>query len=174
MKVEWLQVPAEAVEHRSLHLARLLSHGSGRRVSEGDALLLIVRVWQWALNKVDANAPDLSVEFRRCSTLPEARAAETLATACRWPMSKADVLLEALCDAEVQAVAREGAAVRVLGLAERYTTLAEKQRDNKGRATASKLAKKHGWKHDPVNGGYVGPTGAHATNWQELIVMLKA
>lgn len=172
VKVDWLQVPAEVVEQRAPQLAHLLTLGTGKRVSEGDALLLILRTWQWALTKVDPDAPDLAAEFLRCATLPPVRAAEALATACRWPLSKAEVLLEALCDSEVRVLRRDGDSVRVDGMAERYVSLAERQRDNRGRAIASKLAKAHGWKHE-AGRGYVSPHGEVVEDWRELVARLK-
>lgn len=171
MKVPWLQVPVEAVEHYAPQLAHLLTLGSGRRVSDGDALLIIIRLWQWALVKYEPDAEDVGAEFIRCSTLPKVRAAETLATACRWPLSKAEVLLQALLDSEVRVLVEEGDSVRVDGLAERYTQLAEKQRDNRGRSAASKLAKAHGWTNR-AGVGYVSPMGEVVRSWRELIERL--
>lgn len=171
MKVDWLQVPVEAVDQRAPQLAHLLSMATGKRVSEGDALMLLVRLWQWALAKVSPDAPDLPAEFARCATLPGVRAAETLATACRWPLSKSQVLLEALLDSEVRALVEEGDCVRVEGLVERYAGLAERQRDNRGRATASKLAKQHGWRHE-AGVGYVSPQGEVVEHWREVLERL--
>lgn len=171
MKVPWLQVPVEAVEHYAPQLAHLLTLGSGRKVSEGDALLFIIRLWQWALVKVNPDAEDLRAEFESCSSLSRVRAAETLATACRWPISKADVLLESLLDSEVRVLVEEGDCVRVDGLAERYTALAEKQRDNRGRSLASKLAKAHGWTHR-AGVGYVSPQGEIVRDWREIVALL--
>lgn len=171
VKVDWLQVPAETVDQRAPQLAQLLSQGTAKRVSEGDALMVLVRLWQWVLAKVNPDAEDLASEFAKASTVPEARAAETVATACRWPVSKAQVLLDALLDSEVRALVGEGDCVRVEGLAERYMGLAERQRDNRGRAIASKRAKEHGWTHKS-GVGYVSPTGEVAESWRELLARL--
>lgn len=171
VKVDWLQVPAEAVDQRAPQLAQLLTQGTGKRVSEGDALLLLVRLWQWVLTKVNPDAEDLTAEFAKASTVPEDRAAETVATACRWPVRRSEILLESLLDPEVRALVREGDCVRVDGLMERYTGLAERQRDNRGRATASKRAKEYGWTHK-AGVGYVSPTGEVAESWRDLLARL--
>lgn len=173
VKVDWLQLPADLPEARAGALADLLHAATGRKVSEGDALLMVVRLWQWALVKVDPEATDLDAEFSRCATLSPFGAAAQVARACRWPEKMGLELLEALQHPEVGVLVREGDALRIDRLATRYANLAAKQQDARGRAQATKAAKRHGWASADGGAWVHPPSGARAKDWRELLARLR-
>lgn len=173
MRIDWLQVPDDMVRTRSLTLARLLTEASGKKVSHGDALLLVCNLWTWVVTQVREDAEDLAAEFERCSVLPRLKAEMVLPIPLGWPARHAAALLDALLDTHVGVLSAEGDAVRVVDIRERYARLAKKQSDSRGRARASLCAKEHGWK-TAEGGGWMNPeTGETVENWRALLARLE-
>lgn len=168
VRFEWMQVPDEMRRVRSLTLAQLLTAATGRKVPQGEAFLLVCNLWAWVIDQVREEVEDLGAEFRRVSVLPKAKADAIWPAALGWPARHMAALLEALADPHVQVLADEGDTVRVLDVQERYTRLAKKQGDARGRARASYYAKENGWKHEPGR-GYVSPEGEVLESWRELL-----
>lgn len=171
MRYEWLQVPNDMLRVRARTLANLLTAATGRKVSRGDALTLVLDLWDWVVSQVNEDAEDLDAEFERCAVLPYERAEALLPEALGWPDKHAMPLMQALCDKHVGVMAVEGERLRVLGIRERYSRLAKQQGDSRGRARAAYLAKANGWTHKP-GVGYVSPTGEVAESWRDLLERL--
>lgn len=171
MRYEWLQIPNDMLRVRARTLANLLTASTSRRVSRGDALALVLDLWDWAVSQVDEDADDLAAEFDRCTLIDAHKAASLLPEALGWPQKHARALIVAFCDDHVRVMGDEGDAVRILEIRERYLRLAQQQGDSRGRAIASKRAKEHGWTHKP-GVGYVSPTGEVAESWRELLARL--
>lgn len=172
MDVQWLQLPADLPDRRAAQLALLLSARGGRKVSEGDALLLVVRLWQSALTKVNEHAPSLEAELARCSRIAFGEE-ELVAVACRWPSSRAGLLLEAMANAAVGVLEHVPGGWRILGLPERYAALATRKAESRGRAQASRLAKQHGWRQAEGGGWFDPRTGETVDDWRALLARLQ-
>lgn len=172
VRFEWMQVPDEMRRVRSLTLAQLLTAATGRKVSQGDALLLVCNLWAWVIDQVREDSEDLGAEFQRVSVLPTAKADVLWPTALNWPARQMPALITALSDRHVQVVAEDGDMVRVLDVEERYMRLAKKQGDSRGRARAAYHAKEHGWKHE-AGKGYVSPTGEVIESWRDLLARFE-
>lgn len=173
VRFDWLQVPDEMVRTRSLTLSQLLSAATGKRVSHGDALLLVCNLWTWVVSQVREDAVDLAGEFERCSVLPRLKAEALLPTALGWPGRHASVLIDALLDTHVRVLSAEGDCVRVVDIRERYARLAKKQNESKGRAKASVLAREHGWEPGPKSTWVNSTTGETVEGWRELVQLLE-
>lgn len=171
MRYEWLQIPNDMLRVRARTLANLLTASTGRKVSRGDALALVLDLWDWAVSQVDEDADDLAAEFDRCTTLASMKAISLLPEALGWPPKHARALITAFCDDHVRVLEAEAGCVRILEIRERYLRLAQQQGDSHGRAIASKRAKEHGWTHR-AGVGYVSPKGEVVASWRELLERL--
>ena len=173
MLYDFLKVSDDMLDARSRSLARLLT-AKGRKTSPGDALLLMLRLDRYIVQQARDTAPDLRAELVAASTIPDASLTHVLSVACEWPERFMEELTETLQDRSVGVLewAADGS-WRVLGVAERYASFAEKRRDSRGRAAASRLAKEHGWVAD--GGGWVRPgTEQRAAGWRDLLTLLEA
>jgi len=169
VRFDWLQVPDEMVRTRSLTLAQLLTAATGKRVSHGDALLLVCNLWTWVVSQVKEDAENLAAEFERCSVLSRLKAEALLPTALGWPGRHAGILIDALLDTHVQVLGAEGDSVRVVDIRERYARLAKKQSESKGRARASTVARENGWEPGPKHTWVNSSTGEVVDGWRELL-----
>jgi hypothetical protein len=174
VRLDYLQVPDSLLRTRTVALATMLSAAKGKPVSQGDALLLVCRLWEWVLDQVNESAADVKAEFAAKARVPRLQAEAIWPSALHWPASKGRELLQALADPLVAVTAMDRDYVTVLDLGERYTALAGKRAESRGRARASALAKQHGWKATQPGGGYVNPkTGEVAEGWRELLQVLE-
>lgn len=173
MRFDWLQVPDDMLRVRSVTLAQLLTEATGKRVSHGDALLVVLKTWLWVVSQVREDESNLSGEFARCSVLPRLKAEKVLPGAVDWPHKHGAALVAALLDPHVRVLVAEGDAVRVVDVEQRYSRLAKKQSDSRGRAKASQLAREHGWKV-AEGGGWMNPAnGDTVDSWRELLALLE-
>ena len=172
VRFEWMQVPDEMRRVRSLTLAQLLTAATGRKVGRAEAFTLVCDLWAWVVDQVREESEDISAEFKRVSVLPKAKADVVLPAALGWPARQMPALLAALADPHVQVIEDCGDTVRVLDVEERYTRLAKKQGDARGRARAAYYAKENGWKHE-AGRGYVSPTGEVVESWRELLARFE-
>lgn len=171
MRYEWLQVPNDMLRVRAQTLATLLTQSTGRKVSRGDALTLVLDLWDWVVSQVNEDATDKAAEFERCARLPKAKADILLPMALGWPIKHVGSLLVALTDSHVRVMADEGDFVRVMEVEERYSRLAKKQGDSRGRARASYLAKDHGWVSNGKN-EYASESTGEVLSWKQLLERL--
>lgn len=174
MRFDWLQVPDDMLRVRSVTLAQLLSEAAGKRVSHGDALLVVLKTWLWVVSQVREDEPNLSGEFERCSVLPRLKAEKVLPGAVDWAPKHGTSLVDALLDPHVRVLVAEGDAVRVVDVEQRYARLAKKQSESRGRAKASQLAREHGWRV-AEGGGWMNPVnGDTVDGWRDLLTLLEA
>lgn len=174
MRFDWLQVPDDMLRVRSVTLAQLLSEAAGKKVSHGDALLVVLKTWLWVVSQVQEDESNLSGEFARCSVLPRLKAEKVLPGAVDWPAKHGAGLVDALLDPHVRVLVHEPLmdSVRVVDVEQRYARLAKKQSESRGRAKASQLAREHGWRVAD-GGGWVKPeTNETAKDWRELLALL--
>jgi hypothetical protein len=174
VRFDWLQVPDDMLRVRSVTLAQLLTEAVGKRVSHGDALLVVLKTWLWVVSQVREDESDLSAEFARCSVLPRVKAEKVLPGAVDWAPKHGEALVSALLDPHVRVLTEDGDAVRVVDVEQRYTRLAKKQSESRGRARASQLAREHGWKV-AEGGGWMNPAnGETVDSWRDLLTRLEA
>lgn len=172
LDVSYLQIPEEVRTVRAPNLADVLSSVSGKRVSRGDAIAMVLDLWAWVLGLVDDGAPDLREEFKARTLLPSLRAADMVCRATGWPKKKGDVLVAALADSTVGILQREPEGWRVVGVADRYLKLAGERAESRQRARASALAKANGWKAD--GNAWVSSDGLQRVEgWRALLQRLE-
>jgi len=147
---DFLKVTDEVLDVRAPQLARLLS-ASGRKVSPGDALALILQLERYVVRRVNDEAPDLEAEFRACAFLPHARTADTLSVAVGWPLSRAEALGAAFADPDVAVLEAAEGGWRVRGVVERYARFALERRSSRNRTRDNARARAAGWL--PGDGG---------------------
>lgn len=173
MLYDFLQVTDEMMDARSRSLSRLLSVGP-RKVSHGDALLLMLALDRYFVQRAKDTAPDLKAELRRVATVPADRINDVLSVVSGWPDKHLPALLDALSDPTVGALEAVDDGWQASGLAERYARFAERRRDSRGRATASRMAKERGWK-PAEGGGWTHPgTGEVVEDWRALLAKFDA
>lgn len=147
VKVEWMQVPEDLRTARAPALALMLSRVGGKKVSAGDAYKLVVDLWAWVVSQVDETNEDLRAEFERAATLRSDIAPAVISMATLWPMPKMGALIECLADPMVRVLAIGGDGHwHVLGISDRYLSLASSLREGRERAKVASIAKAHGWK----------------------------
>lgn len=173
MEVGWLQVPEDIRRVRAPAMAELLSAATGKKVSRGDALAIVLDLWAWILGQVDENAPDLQAEFARCTFLPEDRAAAVIALATGWSTKQAPHVLKAMADPMVRALVPEAGGWRVPHVADRYLNLSAERADARGRQRAASLARVNGWKSEPGNKWVHTTTGEVVDGWRALLAKLE-
>lgn len=173
VKYDFLQVTDEMLDERAPALARLLSSG-GRRVSEGDALRMILRLERHVMRKVDDNAPDVVAEMRARSVLPVERARPILAQATGWPEAKAGLLLDALADEEVHVLDAVPEGWQVRGLAERYGRFANERKASRERTRDNARARAAGWEPGDGRGWVHRGTGEILPSLRDVIMRLEA
>lgn len=173
MLYDFLQVDDLLLDSRSRSLARLLT-AAGKRTSQGDALILVLRLIRYVVRNARETAPDLKAELRRAALLDDAGSMEALLDAAEgWPAAKMRAVRDALAAPTVGVLeALPDGAWRVVGVAERYGRFAEKRRDSRGRAEASRLARERGWKSSDGGGWHNTQTGETVESWRELMVRL--
>lgn len=173
MLYKFLQVSDELIDSRSKALAKVLSAG-GRRFSHGDALHLLIKLERYVVREADDETNDVKAEILRCSTFPADRVLAALELATDWPEGKAHVLLDALSDPTVKVLEAVEGGWRVRGLADRYAGFAVERKASRGRATASRLAKKHGYRPQE-DGSWVHPlTQDKLADWQAVLAKFGA
>jgi hypothetical protein len=146
VKLDYIQVPEDLRTTRAPALADLLSERTGKRVSPGDALKLVLDLWAWVVTQVDESAEDLAAAFDRATLFSAERGEALLSLATGWERRKAGVLLDCLTDPTVRVVTPENEGWRVLGVADRYLSLAASLRDARDRVRINGIAKANGWK----------------------------
>lgn len=165
---KFLQVSDELMDSRSKALAKVLSAG-GRRITQGDALHLILRLERYVVREADDETTDIKAELLKSSTFPADRILAALELATDWPEGKAGMLLDALSDPTVKVLEAVEGGWRVRGLADRYAGFAVERKASRGRATASRLAKKHGYRPQD-DGSWVHPlTQDRLQDWQAVL-----
>lgn len=171
MEVSYLQVPEDVRRVHAPALADVLTTASGKRVSRGDALAMVLDLWAWVLGQVREDTPDLKAEFQQRTLLPRLRAADMVALATGWPKRKGAVLVAALSDATVGVLREEPEGWRVVGVSDRYLKLAGERAESRLRARASALAKANGWRAD--GNSWVSPTNDRVEGWRALLQRLE-
>lgn len=177
VRIEWLQVPDDMVLVRSENLAALLTKALGRRVSHGDALLHVIKVWMWVVAQVNEDNPDVAEEFARSSVIERSKAEMVLAHHLKLPAKHGADLVDCLLDPSVRVLEPVpllgGDGVRVREVEERYTALAKKQGESRGRARVSRMARDAGWVA-AKGGRWEHPvSGASVDDWRALEARLK-
>lgn len=173
MEVGWLQVPEDIRRVRAPAMAGLLTAATGKKVSRGDALALVLDLWAWVLGQVDETAPDLQAEFARCTLLPEDRATAVVALATGWNTKQAPHVLRAMSDPMVRVLVPESGGWRVPNVADRYLGLSADRADARGRTRAANLAKANGWKSEGGNKWMHSTTGEVVDGWRALLARLE-
>jgi hypothetical protein len=173
VKLDYIQVPEDLRTTRAPALADLLTGRTGRRVSPGDALKVVLDLWAWVVTQVDESADDLAAEFSRTTLFSTDRAEALLALATGWERRKAGILLECLSDPTVRVVTPEDGGWRVLGVADRYLSLAASLRDARERVKINGIAKANGWRAGAKGEWVHGTTGEVITSRALLAVRLK-
>ena len=173
MEVGWLQVPEDIRRVRAPTMADLLTATTGRKVSRGDALAMVLDLWAWVLGQVNEGAPSLQAEFDRCTLLERERAPAIVALATGWPTKRADVLLRAMADPLVRVLVEEPGGWRVPHLADRYLGLSADRADARGRARCHQLAKANGWVPQPGGSYLHTTTGEVVDGWRVLLPRLE-
>lgn len=164
MNPPWLQLDMGFLEQGSAELAGLLG------VTQGDALLLSVRLWKAIVQRINADALDLDAELLGASTIANPNAAHRLAQICGWTNPNVETLVKGLSDRNVRLieVLPDGAGYRVRGM-DRYTDLTERLRRKREYDRKAKALKVAGWKYDtkeqiwysPGGDKFTGPTAVH-------------
>lgn len=173
MKLDYIQVPEDLRTTRAPALADLLGGRTGRRVSPGDALKVVVDLWAWVVTQVDESSEDLAAEFARTTILGTERAESILSLATGWERRKAGILLECLADPSVRVVTPEDDGWRVLGVADRYLSLAASLRDARDRVRINGIARANGWKAGAKGEWVHGTTGEVLASRALLAARLK-
>jgi hypothetical protein len=169
---DFLKVTDDVLDRRSRALARLLT-AKGRKTSQGDALMLIIRLERYVVQHARDEAPDIKAELERASCLNDDTLTQALLDASEWPLTRLEDVREALAAPSVDVLEKCPGGWRVVGVAERYAGFATKRRESRGRATASRLAKEHGWKA-VEGGGWTNPTTSETVEtWRELLALLE-
>ena len=173
MLYEYLQVTDTMMDARSRTLARLLSLGT-RKVSRGDALLLMLEIDRHFMQLARDTVPDLRAELQRVSLIPTDKVNDTLSVITEWPDRQIPGLLNALSDPSVGVLEPVDDGWQVAGLVERYAGFVEKRRDSRGRAKTSRMAKSRGWKPAEGGGWYNVATGETVEDWQALLTRMES
>jgi hypothetical protein len=142
---DFLKVSDELIDVRAPQLARILS-SRGRKITTGDALLLILRLERYVVRRVSDDADVLAAEFETAGFLAHDRAESTVSVALEWPLSKAHVLIEALADPDVAVLspAKDGGWM-LRGLKDRYLRFANERRASRQRTKDNARARAAGW-----------------------------
>lgn len=170
---DFLKVTDDVMDRRSRALARLLT-AKGRKTTHGDALMLILRLERYVVQHARDEASDIKAELERASCLDEETLTQALLDASEWPLKGIGDVRDALASSSVDVLEPCQGGWRVVGVAERYAGFATKRRESRGRATASRLAKEHGWKA-AEGGGWMNPADGQAVDsWRDLLALLEA
>lgn len=169
MKVHYLQVPEDLRKTKAGSLADLLSERTGKRVTRGDALYLVLDLWAWVLDQVNDGAEDMAAEMDRRTILPTDRACSQVSLATGWPKAKSGVLLECLADTDVGVLEAVDGGWRVHGLGAPYLKLASDLRDAREKSQTYAKAKAAGWEPGDKKGEWYHPsTKVSVGHWREL------
>jgi hypothetical protein len=176
VKVDFVQVPEDFRQAKCALFAAKLSELSGRRVTRGEALAIVVDLWAWHLQQVDERAPVLSEAFRAAALIPSKEAALRMHVATGWQKSKAGVLLEALSHPMVRVLVPCLEGWEVADLQHRYLVMATRQQESRSRARLNALAHDSGW--EPVQDknkpkGLWRHASGEELHWKDLLVRLE-
>lgn len=172
MLYKFLQVSDELLDSRSKALAKALTRCTGRKHSQGDALHLILRLERYVVREANESAKDIRGELLRSSTFPAGVVLARLELATDWPEDKAQALLDALSDPTVQVLEAVDDGWRVRGLADRYAGFVVQRNESRGRAAASRLAKKHGYQPDGDGKWKHALSGETIESWEDVLAKL--
>lgn len=145
VKYDFLQVSDEMLDERSTALGRLLSVGWRRGSPDLEPLKVLVRLDRYVLRRVSDEVADVTAEMEAQAFFPSERAPQMIAQACGWPVAKWRVLVEALCDPEVQAMEEVTGGWRVRNIPERYARFANERKAARHRARDNTRARAAGW-----------------------------
>lgn len=103
----------QEVDYTAPTLAGLLSEATCRRVTEGEAITLMVRLFRWALRRIDHGASNRLVAIQDAATLPMGHEQEVLARVCQWPKKDAAALLNVLASHDARVLRRTGECIHL-------------------------------------------------------------